>query len=71
MSSDHDELKVSIVGAEGRWEVLLEINGKAWKRYGPWKDYDTAKLYASEALRRANKVAEKYWNERGVSNPNE
>ena len=59
-----DELLVSVVGAEGHWEVLLEVNGKEWKRYGPWDDRDTAELYAAEALRRAEKVAAKYWSKR-------
>lgn len=58
---DTSELKVSVVGAPGHWELLLEVNGQEWKRYGPWTDRDTADLYAAEALCRAEKVAEKCW----------
>ena len=56
-----DELLVSVVGQDGRWEVLLEVNGKEWKRYGPWPDRKTADVYAADALRRAEKVARRFW----------
>ena len=56
-----DELKVSVVGVPGRWELVLEVNGAPWKRYGPWEDRDTADMFAAEALQRAAKVAEKLW----------
>jgi hypothetical protein len=59
--SKSDVLHVSVIGAPGRWELLLEVNGKEVKRYGPWTDRDTADLYAAEALARAQKLADKLW----------
>jgi hypothetical protein len=57
---EYDQLNVShVLDHEGHWWVLLEVNGEEWKRFGPWDDQDTAKLYADEALRRAQKVADK------------
>lgn len=61
MSGDNDRLEVFTIGHAGHWEVVLEINGNEWKRYGPWADFDVAQLYAKEALRRADKVASKLW----------
>lgn len=66
-ASNADALLVSVIGAPGHWELLLEVNGKEWKRYGPWPDRDTADLYAAEALRRAEKVAEQCWRDVGIA----
>lgn len=60
-SGGADRLEVSTIGHPGHWEVVLEVNGNEWKRYGPWADLNVAQLYAKEALRRADKVATKLW----------
>lgn len=66
-NGDTDRLEVTTIGYPGHWEVVLKVNGKEWKRYGPWADLDVAQLYAEEALRRADKVAKKLWKKhRGV-----
>jgi len=67
---DADELKVSVVAVPGGWELLLTVNGKPWKRYGPWADRDTADMFAAEALQRAAKVASKLWGEVNVKDAN-
>jgi len=64
MNDGVGELLVSVIGRDGHWEVLLEVNGKEWKRYGPWPDRNIADLYAAEALRRANKIADRMWKDR-------
>ena len=61
MMTEFDKLLVSVIGAPGRWQILLEVNGKEWKRYGPWVDRFEAELYAHEALRVAGKIAEALW----------
>jgi hypothetical protein len=60
MNEEMNELKVFVVGRPGHWVVTLEVNGKEWKRFGPWPDRATADMYCSEALARARKLAERY-----------
>ena len=61
---ESDVMEATVTGEPGRWELLLTVNGVPWKRYGPWEDRDTANMYAAEALRRAEKVATKLWEEK-------
>lgn len=61
MTAAVDVLNVFVEGHDGRWEVVIEVNGKELRRFGPWADQDVADMYAAEALDRANKIAERFW----------
>jgi len=54
-------LNVSTIESQGFFYVLIEVDGKEWKRLGPWKDCDVANMCAKEALTRAKNLADKYW----------